>query len=214
MKEIFTPSKTDIFVAAAPVAYQHSRAARVALRMFFFLPGSIVGGTVLPMFLFKFDDWSLPLFLPFMIGIPVLTFWILGEHPEDRAIREANEMRQVQQSNPQRVVNSNQPKSVEELIANVARVQGISYEEAERNCRDGFNSLNNILEKKGIHSHEDMLLSTIAKSGSNLIRDMDAKKKVQTQQAQPQQMSKNQQKKQKRRDAQYQVQSQKKGRNR
>ena len=213
MKEIFTPSKTDLFVAAAPLAYEHSRAARVALRMFFFLPMSIVAGTILPMFLFKIDDWSLLLFLPFMIGVPVLTFFILGEHPEDRAIREANEARQFQQNNPQRAVTNNQPKSIEEIVANVARIQGISYEEAERNCRGGLDSLNKILDKKGIHSHQDMLLNTIAKSGTNLFKDMDARKAVQVQ-SQPQQMSKNQQKKQKRRDAQYQTQSQKKGRNR
>jgi hypothetical protein len=212
MKEIFTPSKTDLFVAAAPLAYEHSRAARVALRMFFFLPMSIVAGTILPMFLFNIDDWSLLLFLPFIIGVPVLTFFILGEHPEDRAIREANQTRQIQQNTPQRVTN-NQPKSIEEIVANVARIQGISYEEAERNCRGGLDSLNKILDKKGIHSHQDMLLNTIAKSGTNLFKDMDARKAVQVQ-SQPQQMSKNQQKKQKRRDAQYQTQSQKKGRNR
>jgi hypothetical protein len=212
MKEIFTPSKTDLFVAAAPLAYEHSRAARVALRMFFFLPMSIVAGTILPMFLFNIDDWSLLLFLPFIVGVPVLTFFILGEHPEDRAIREANQTRQIQQNTPQRVTN-NQPKSIEEIVANVARIQGISYEEAERNCRGGLDSLNKILDKKGIHSHQDMLLNTIAKSGTNLFKDMDARKAVQVQ-SQPQQMSKNQQKKQKRRDAQYQTQSQKKGRNR
>ena len=212
MKEIFTPSKTDLFVAAAPLAYEHSRAARVALRMFFFLPMSIVAGTILPMFLFNIDDWSLLLFLPFIVGVPVLTFFILGEQPEDRAIREANQTRQIQQNTPQRVTN-NQPKSIEEIVANVARIQGISYEEAERNCRGGLDSLNKILDKKGIHSHQDMLLNTIAKSGTNLFKDMDARKAVQVQ-SQPQQMSKNQQKKQKRRDAQYQTQSQKKGRNR
>lgn len=131
MKEIFTPSKTDIFVAAAPVAYEHSRAARVALRMFFFLPMSIVAGTILPMFVIDIDNWSLLSFLPFMIGVPVLTFFILGEHPEDRAIREANQARQIQQ---------NAPKPVKQ----VNNYSNFSLEDALENHVHAFDNLNHL----------------------------------------------------------------------
>lgn len=136
MKEMFTPSKTDIFVGVAPVAYEHSRAARVFLRIFFFLPMSIVAGTILPMFLFNINDWSLLLFLPFMIGVPVLTFFILGEHPEDRAIREANQARQLQQAN--------QTKKVIVTHTNEQTVNNFSLEDALEKHRHAFDNLNHL----------------------------------------------------------------------
>jgi hypothetical protein len=77
----------DIATALAIEAYQRSRFARKVLRIFFLLPMSIIGGALIPMCNWKVEEWSLMLFAPFMIGAPVLLFFFLGEHPDDREFR-------------------------------------------------------------------------------------------------------------------------------